>query len=79
MTESAGEAALTSKIKAKMVLDDTIKARSIDVTTDRTTVTVSGVDDAVSQRIDERRSQAGLLGNGNRLITDRDDAADDRR
>jgi osmotically-inducible protein OsmY len=41
--DSAQEAALTSKIKAKMVLDDTIKARSIDVTTDATTVTVSGV------------------------------------
>jgi osmotically-inducible protein OsmY len=43
MRDSAQEAALTSKIKAKMVLDDTIKARSIDVTTDGTTVTVSGV------------------------------------
>jgi hypothetical protein len=31
--EEAGEAALTSKIKAKMVLDDNIKARAIDVTT----------------------------------------------
>ena len=41
--ESTREAALTSKIKAKMVLDDTIKARSIDVTTNGTTVTVSGV------------------------------------
>ena len=41
--DNAQEAALTSKIKAKMVLDDTIKARSIDVTTEGTTVTVSGV------------------------------------
>ncbi|MCU1383125.1 MAG: hypothetical protein JWL71_1822 [Acidobacteria bacterium] len=40
--ESAAEAALTSKIKAKMVLDDSIKARAIDVTTDGTTVTLSG-------------------------------------
>jgi osmotically-inducible protein OsmY len=40
--ESAGEAALTSKIKAKMVLDDNIKARAIDVTTDDSTVTLSG-------------------------------------
>jgi hyperosmotically inducible periplasmic protein len=40
--DTAQEAALTSKIKAKMVLDDTIKARSIDVTTEGTTVTVSG-------------------------------------
>src|SRR5437588_446639 len=40
--ESAAEAALTSKIKAKMVLDDYVKARTIDVTTDGSTVTVSG-------------------------------------
>src|SRR3954467_5953662 len=40
--ESAGEAALTSKIKAKMVLDDSVKARAIDVTTNGTTVTLSG-------------------------------------
>ena len=42
MKESAGEAALTSKIKAKMVLDDNIKARAIDVTTNESTVTLSG-------------------------------------
>jgi osmotically-inducible protein OsmY len=41
--EEAGEAALTSKIKAKMVLDDSIKARAIDVTTDGATVTLSGI------------------------------------
>jgi ABC-type Na+ efflux pump permease subunit len=40
--ESAAEAALTSKIKAKMVLDDAVKARAIDVTTNGTTVTLSG-------------------------------------
>ena len=40
--EEAGEAALTSKIKAKMVLDDNIKARAIDVTTDVSTVTLAG-------------------------------------
>jgi len=43
LRDSAQEAALTSKIRAKMVLDDAIKARSIDVTTNGTTVTVSGV------------------------------------
>ena len=37
------EAALTTKIKAKMALDDTVKATSIDVTTRGTTVTLSGV------------------------------------
>ena len=48
--DSAQEAALTSKIKAKMVLDDTIKARSIDVSTDGTTVTVSGVVRSAAER-----------------------------
>ena len=41
--DTASEATLTSKIKAKMVLDDNIKARAIDVTTDGSTVTLSGV------------------------------------
>jgi len=41
--ETAAEAAMTSKIKAKMVLDDYVKARAIDVTTNGTTVTVSGM------------------------------------
>jgi osmotically-inducible protein OsmY len=37
------EAALTTKIKAKMALDDVVKARAIDVTTRGTTVTLSGI------------------------------------
>ena len=37
------EAALTTKIKAKMALDDMVKARSIDVTTRGTSVTLSGI------------------------------------
>ena len=40
--ESLDEAALTGKIKAKMALDDTVKARAIDVTTTGLTVTLSG-------------------------------------
>src|SRR5262245_5620185 len=40
--ETVDEAAITSKIKAKMVLDDAVKARAIDVTTNGTTVTLSG-------------------------------------
>jgi hyperosmotically inducible protein len=40
--DTAEEAALTSKIKAKMVLDDNIKARAIDVTTNDSSVTLSG-------------------------------------
>ena len=41
--ETADEAAITTKIKAKMALDDVVKARSIDVTTRGTTVTLSGI------------------------------------
>jgi osmotically-inducible protein OsmY len=40
--ESLGEGSLTAKIKAKMVLDDLVKARAIDVTTEGSTVTVAG-------------------------------------
>ena len=40
--ETVEEAALTTKIKAKMVLDDSVKARAINVTTRGTTVTLSG-------------------------------------
>ncbi len=37
------EAALTTKIKAKMALDDSVKARAIDVSTEGSVVTVSGL------------------------------------
>ena len=40
--ENVSEAALTTKIKAKMALDDSVKARAIDVTTNGSTVTLSG-------------------------------------
>ena len=36
------EAGLTAKIKAKMALDDIVKARSIDIDTDGTVVTLTG-------------------------------------
>jgi osmotically-inducible protein OsmY len=49
------EAALTTKIKAKMALDDMVKARSIDVTTRGTTVTLSGV---VESRAEHDRAMA---------------------
>ena len=48
--EEAGEAALTSKIKAKMLLDDNVQARAIDVTTDGATVTLSGTVRSVDER-----------------------------
>jgi hyperosmotically inducible protein len=41
--EVVSESALTAKIKSKMVLDDRVKARTIDVTTSGSVVTLSGV------------------------------------
>jgi hypothetical protein len=40
--DAAAEASLTSKIKAKMALDDFVRARTIDVTTEGSTVTLTG-------------------------------------
>jgi hyperosmotically inducible periplasmic protein len=40
--DAIGEAEVTTKIKAKMALDDLVKARAIDVTTNGTTVTLRG-------------------------------------
>ena len=42
VNESMEEGSLTAKIKAKMVLDDLVKARTINVTTHGTTVTLTG-------------------------------------
>ena len=42
MGESIEEGSLTAKIKAKMVLDDLVKARTINVSTEDTTVTLTG-------------------------------------
>ena len=49
------EAALTTKIKAKMALDDAVKARAINVTTRGTTVTLSGV---VESKVEHDRAMA---------------------
>ena len=51
------EAALTTKIKAKMALDDVVKARSINVTTRGTTVTLNGI--VESKRRARPRDRAG--------------------
>jgi len=40
--ETVAEAQITSKIKAKMALDETVRARSVDVHTNGSTVTLSG-------------------------------------
>ena len=42
VSASLEEGSLTAKIKAKMVLDDLVKARAINVTTEGTTVTLTG-------------------------------------
>jgi hyperosmotically inducible protein len=47
--DTAREAAITTKIKAKMALDDSIKARSIDVSTDGSTVTLGGTVGSVAE------------------------------
>jgi hypothetical protein len=47
--EKLDDAALSSKIKAKMVLDDTVKARTIDVTTHDSIVTLSGTVETVDE------------------------------
>ena len=44
------DAALTTKIKAKMALDDSVKSRAIDVTTDGSTVTLSGTVGSTAER-----------------------------
>jgi len=53
--ETLGEAELTAKIKAKMALDDSVKARAIDVTTNGSTVTLTGT---VSSRAEHDRAVA---------------------
>jgi hyperosmotically inducible periplasmic protein len=44
------DASLTTKIKAKMALDDSIEALDIDVDTNGSTVTLSGTVDSEAQR-----------------------------
>ena len=48
--ETVEEAALTTKIKAKMALDDSVKSRAIDVTTNGSTVTLSGTVGSAAER-----------------------------
>jgi|SRR6187397_2689313 len=47
--EGVSEAGVTAKIKAKMALDDSVKSRSINVTTDGTVVTLSGTVESVKE------------------------------
>jgi hypothetical protein len=45
-----GEGALTAKIKSKMALDDLVRARSIDVTTNGQVVTLTGTVGSEAER-----------------------------
>ena len=48
--ETVAEAALTSKIKAKMALDDYVRARNIDVSTSGSTVKLNGTVRSTAER-----------------------------
>jgi len=50
MKQALTEASLTGKIKAKMALDDSVKARTIDVTTSGSTVTLTGKINSAAER-----------------------------
>jgi hyperosmotically inducible periplasmic protein len=67
--EGVGEAAITSKIKAKMALDDSVRARSIDVSTTGSTVTLSGTVRSDAER--ERAVRLARETNGVSSVIDR--------
>jgi hyperosmotically inducible protein len=72
--DAAEEGAITSKIKAKMVLDDNIKARAIDVTTHGSTVTLSGVVRSATEReraVALARETTGITRVVDRLVVER--------
>jgi BON domain-containing protein len=48
--DAIAHAAVTAKIKSKMALDDLVKARNIDVDTNGTVVTLTGVVDSEAER-----------------------------
>jgi hypothetical protein len=65
------EAALTAKIKAKMALDDTVKALSIDVDTHGTVVTLTGSVHSSAEHdkaIQLARETAGVTSVTDRLV-----------
>jgi len=47
--EEASDAGISAKITAKMALDDLVKARHIDVSTDGSTVTLTGTAESVPE------------------------------
>ena len=69
--ETVAEASMTTKIKAKMALDDSVKARAIDVSTTGSTVTLSGTvrSNAEHDRaVDLARETAGVTTVVDRLV-----------
>jgi osmotically-inducible protein OsmY len=67
--EILSDGALTAKIKSKMALDDTIRARTIDVSTTDHVVTVSGT--VGSQSEHDRAIQLARETNGVTQVIDR--------
>jgi hyperosmotically inducible protein len=63
------DGSLTAKIKAKMALDDTVKALDIDVDTNGSTVTVSGTVSSNAQR--DRALQLARETDGVTQVVDR--------
>ena len=59
---------ITAKIKAKMALDDTVKALAVNVDTNGTTVTLSGQVDSAAQR--ERVLQLARETQGVKIVVD---------
>ena len=47
--ETLAEGAISAKIKTKMALDETVKARRIDVSTNHSTVTLSGTVESAAE------------------------------
>ena len=69
--QAVGEGSLTAKIKAKMALDDTVKALSIDVDTNGSIVTLSGSVHSEAERtkaVQLARETAGVTQVNDRLV-----------
>jgi ribosomal protein S1 len=69
--QALSEGSLTAKIKAKMALDDTVKALSIDVDTKGTAVTLSGAVHSEAERakaLQLARETAGVTSVVDRLV-----------
>jgi hyperosmotically inducible protein len=67
--EAVSETALTAKIKSKMMLDDSVKARTINVDTKGSVVTLTGRVESAAER--ERAVQLAKETNGVTQVVDR--------